>query len=266
MRQRAILCSIDGMRPDGLQAAQTPTIDRLIAEGASTMQARTVMPSSTLPCHTAMLRGVDTPRHGITSNTFHPLARPVPSLFEAAKAAGKTTGMFYNWEQLRDLSDPGHLNYAVLTADAFSPEGDRYVAEQAVAHLRRFDFDFLFVYFGWTDECGHLNGWMSDPYIQAISDADACLGKVLDAVSELGRSKETSVLVLSDHGGHGRSHGTDSPEDMTIPWVLHGPGVRRGYTITGEVRIFDTCVTLAHLLNIPPAREWEGGVIAEALG
>ncbi len=229
------------------------------------MQARTVMPSSTLPCHTSMLRGVDTSRHGITSNTFHPIVRPVPSLFEWAKSHGKTTGMFYNWEQLRDLADPGHLNYSVMTADAHSPDGDRYIAEQTVAHLARFDFDFLFVYFGWTDECGHLHGWMSDPYIQAISDADACLGKVLDAVQEAGRSEETNVLVLSDHGGHGRSHGTDSPEDMTIPWVLHGPDVRPGHEITGEVRIFDTCVTLASLMDLPLVREWEGKVVAEAL-
>src|SRR5579885_2793703 len=95
-----VLFSVDGMRPDGLQLADTPTVDALIADGAATMTAQAVMPSVTLPCHTSMLRGVDTPRHGITSNTFQPLARPVPSLIDAAHAADKRCGFFYNWGQL----------------------------------------------------------------------------------------------------------------------------------------------------------------------
>ena len=52
---------------------------------------------------------------------------------------------------------------------------------------------------------------------------------------------------------------------MTIPWVLHGPRVRRNHAITGQVRIYDTCVTLAHLLGLEPAPEWEGQIITEAL-
>jgi arylsulfatase A-like enzyme len=83
---------------------------------------------------------------------------------------------------------------------------------------------------------------------------------VLAAVGE-----DTVVLVQSDHGGHGRSHGTDMDEDMLIPWLLAGPGVRRGQTLDGEVRIYDTCVTLAHLLGVPLAPEWDGRVVTEAL-
>src|SRR2546425_7094759 len=38
----------------------------------------------------------------------------------------------------------------------------------------------------------------------------------------------TLFRSLSDHGGHGRSHGTEVGEDMRIPWVIAGPGVRAG--------------------------------------
>ena len=64
--QRVILFVLDGLRPDGLQQAPTPHVDCLISQGASTYTARTVMPSSTLPCHTSMFRGVTPQRHGIT--------------------------------------------------------------------------------------------------------------------------------------------------------------------------------------------------------
>ena len=256
---------MDGVRPDAIRAARTPTLDRLAAEGTACWTARTVMPCCTLPCHTSMLRGVDTARHGITTNHFQPLVRPVPSLIEVAKDQGRRTGAFYNWEELRDLAAPGKLDVSLMLGDCLSPEGDRHIAELACEYLARIDFDLLFVYFGWPDECAHLHGWMSRPYLDAIENADACLGQVLDALERLGRAEETVTLALSDHGGHERTHGTDRDEDMTIPWIIHGPGVRRGVTLPGPVRIYDTCVTLAHVLGLTPAREWEGRVVTEAL-
>lgn len=265
-RTRVLLCSLDGVRPDALRLADTPTIDRLAAEGAACWAARTVMPSSTLPCHTSMLRGVDTARHGITSNHFQPLVRPVPSLIEAAKEQGRKTGFFYNWEELRDLAAPGKLDVSVMLSDCYSAAGDRLVAEEAVRWLERIDFDLTFVYFGWPDECAHRHAWMSPEYLAAIANADRCLGRVLGAFGELGRLEETVTLVLSDHGGHDRTHGTDRDEDMLIPWMLHGPRVRRGHEIQEPVRIYDTCVTLAHVLGLEASGEWEGRVISSAFG
>ncbi len=262
-KTRVLLCSMDGVRPDAILATATPTIDRLARTGAFTWKARTVMPSCTLPCHTSLLRGVPTERHGITSNTFTPIVRPVPSLIDVARAQGKRTGFFYNWEQLRDLADPGSLHVAVMHGECTSAVSDAFLAEQASAYLQHDDLDFLFLYLGWPDECGHRYGWMSAPYLESITHADACLGKVLDTLRDLGR--DTVTLVVSDHGGHERSHGTDCDEDMTIPWVLNGPGVREGVELTSPVLIYDSCTTLAHLLDLKPAPQWEGRIVTEAL-
>jgi predicted AlkP superfamily pyrophosphatase or phosphodiesterase len=261
---RVLLCSMDGVRPDAIHATPTPTIDRLAANGSYTWNARTVMPSSTLPCHTSMMRGVAPERHGITSNTFHPIVRPVPSLLEAARAAGRRTAAFYNWEQLRDLAAPGSLHVSIMHGECTGPESDTFIAEQAVAAIRRFNLEVIFLYLGWPDECGHKHGWMSAPYLEAISHADTCLGQVLNAIQETGYAENTTTLLISDHGGHDRTHGTDSPEDMTIPWVLHGPTILPGQKLSTSVNIYDTCVTLAHILGLPPSREWEGKVITEA--
>jgi predicted AlkP superfamily pyrophosphatase or phosphodiesterase len=256
---------MDGVRPDAIQQAHTPTLDRLVREGSFTWKARTVMPSCTLPCHTSMLRGVDTARHGITSNVFQPLVRPVPSLIDAAKDAGKRTGFFYNWEQLRDLSAPGKLDVSFLWGDDKSLDGDRQVALTVCQYLATLDLDLLFVYFGYPDQAGHRHGWMSEPYLEAVTNADIGLGLILSSIESMGRGEETVTLVLSDHGGHERTHGTDCDEDLTIPWILHGPGVRAGHQIAERVRIYDTCVTLSHLLGIPRSEEWDGRVIHEAL-
>jgi predicted AlkP superfamily pyrophosphatase or phosphodiesterase len=61
-----VLVVVDGMRPDGLQQARTPTMDPLIARGASTFAARTVLPSATLPCHMSRFHSVPPEGHGGT--------------------------------------------------------------------------------------------------------------------------------------------------------------------------------------------------------
>ncbi len=254
-----ILISIDGLRPDAIEAAGCIHIPKLAEHGSYTYEARTVMPSVTLPCHTSMFRGVDVERHGITTNTFIPLARPVPSILDVANTAGLNCGMFYNWGPLRDLADPESLRASFFERDAHRPEGDRRVMTYAAQVIPELKLDFSFVYFGWVDECGHMHGWMSPEYLAAVKHADECVGELLSQIHRQGM--EPRVLLLSDHGGHGRSHGTDSEEDMTIPWILSGPGIRR-QKIETPVRIFDTCPTLAELLGLKRHHYWEGKSLA----
>jgi len=249
-----LLVSLDGVRPDALRQADTPTIDALRARGAWSDRARTVMPSVTLPCHTSMLRSVPPERHGVTDNVFHPLARPVPSLIDVAHAAGRSTAFFYNWEQLRDLAAPGSLSVSYMTCDCYSAGGDWKVAEAAAGHLRETAFDLTFVYFGWPDECAHESSWMSAPYLEAIANADCCLARVLEAHPA---SDRLTVLLVSDHGGHERTHGTERDEDMLVPWVLASPGVPCG-EITAPVSLLDVPPTLATVLGLPLPPQWEG--------
>ena len=261
----ALLVSVDGLRADAVPLSDTPVLDRLVAEGASTMACRSDMPSVTLPCHQTMLRGGGGVRHGVNTNTFHPLVRPVPSLIDAARQGGLQTGAFYNWEQLRDLSDPGSLNVSHFCREVDSPEGEERGAEIAVEHMQRMDLGLAFVYLGHLDHVGHQEGWMSGAYLAAIANADRCIGRLVEALEGLGWLESTVVLVTSDHGGHEKVHGTEMDEDMLVPWVLWGTGIRRGHEIEGEVELRDTCPPLAHLLGLPRSPEWEGRVIAEAM-
>ncbi|MDE2808031.1 MAG: alkaline phosphatase family protein [Gemmatimonadota bacterium] len=259
--QRVILFVLDGLRPDGLQQASTPHVDRLISQGACTYTARTVMPSSTLPCHTSMFRGVPPQRHGILTNTWVPQVRPVPSLVDVLHQAGKRTAFFYNWEQLRDLADPGSLDRSYYMNNCHEPDGDWELASLAAATLREWTPDFAFVYLGCTDIAGHDHGWMSAEYLATIGRADTAIGAVLEAVNQ----EETVAIVTSDHGGHERTHGTEMDEDMTIPWVISGPAVSPGRSLQKPVSIIDNPTTIATLLEVAPAQDWAGQVVREAL-
>ena len=91
----AILFVIDGCRPDGIQEANTPNIDTLIEDGAYTFNAQSVVPSSTLPCHTSMFRAVTPSRHGITTNSWMPMVRPVSSIAEGRSLLGGAAYRFH---------------------------------------------------------------------------------------------------------------------------------------------------------------------------
>lgn len=255
----AILLMIDGVRPDAIAAAGCPNLMALQARSAYTLTATSVMPSITLPCHMSIFHSVPPTRHGITTNDYTPMARPVIGLIEALHQAGKKCASFYNWEQLRDVSRPGHLHFSRCTHDsATNVDSDHATVAAALAYIQREAPDFAFVYLGTVDEAGHRFGWMEAGYLAQLRHVDGAVGALLAGISQ-----DTTVLMLSDHGGHDRSHGTDLPADMTIPWMVSGPGVQADFPLPGPVSLLDTAPTLAHLLGVSAPPAWEGRVIGE---
>lgn len=256
---RVLLAMLDGVRPDAIERADTPTLDRLVAAGSHTLRARSVVPSITLPCHLSLFHSVPPERHNTLDNHYAPMARPVPGLVETLAAAGRRCGLFFSWEPLRDLSRPLALDRSVFVGYRGDPDrSDERLLEAALPHLASAELDFAFLYFGAVDEIGHLHGWMSDPYLERLHRTDLLLGRALAVVPD-----DTVVIVQSDHGGHGRSHGSDADEDVTIPWIVSGPGVRRGATVERRVSILDTAPTVARLLGVEAPVSWEGEVVTE---
>lgn len=66
-----------------------------------------------------------------------------------------------------------------------------------------------------------------------------------------------TVIVTADHGGHDRTHGTDSPENMTIPFISKRKDFKPGEKLE-NVSIKDIAPTVAKLLDIAPDQTWEG--------
>lgn len=261
--KRVVLFMLDGCRPDALDVAQTPVIDRLRREGVWTAQARTVMPSITLPCHTSLFYSVEPEQHGITTNDWTPLEPPLPSLIEVISDSGYETAAFYSWEQLRDMAPPGTLDTSVYRR--YSDRTLDELGRAAAGEIVRQRPTFAFVYLEATDATGHRYGWMSPTYLQAVAKSDQVIGQVIDALDAAGELDETVCMVMADHGGHDHGHGTEEAEDMTIPWIAWGAGLRRNHAIQGAVHITDVAPTVLYLLGIPIPGEWQGRVLSEIL-
>lgn len=253
-----VFVMIDGMRPDAIAAAQCENLQAFMRRGASTLTAQSVMPSVTLPCHTSIFHSVPPGRHGITTNYYIPMARPLPGLVEVARMHGKKSAFVHNWEPLRDLTRPEQLSYSWCHEPPLDQSYDDEMHREAVRVVQSQRYDFVFVYYGSVDTAGHVYGWMEDGYLAQLKHVDTLVGELLAAIPT-----DSHIVIQADHGGHERTHGTDMPEDMTIPWMATGPTIKPGHQIQRAVSLIDTAPTLARMLGIGTHEDWNGTAVDE---
>ena len=256
--KKVILISIDGMRPDGFSLCGNPFCQEMMNIGSYTLEGRTVFPSVTLPCHMSLVHSVPPERHGITTNVYIPFARPINGLFEQIKNSGGVSAMYYGWEPLRDVSRPASLKYAGYINAYTEDATDGLLTDMAIDRIEKSKPDFVFLYMVETDEKGgHDNGWMSDGYLNYINAAIENVKRVYEAYGN-----EYTIIVTADHGGHGRSHGSDLPEDMTIPMFFIGDSFKAGEKLE-NITILDIAPTVADIMSVSKAPEWEGRSIVK---
>lgn len=256
--EKVILISIDGMRPDGFLNCGNPFAEKMMELGAYCLEARSMNPSVTLPCHMSMFHSVPPTRHGITTNTYIPFARPINGLCEQIKMCGGVSAMYYGWEPMRDVSRPGSMRYSGYINAYAEEHTDGILTDMALGQIAKSKPDFVYLYMVETDEKGgHDSGWMSETYLDYINHAIDNVRRVYETVGD-----EYTIIVTADHGGHERSHGTELPEDMIIPQFYIGKRFTPGKKLE-DISLLDIAPTVADVMSVVPALEWEGRSLAE---
>lgn len=259
--RRVVIVSIDGLRPDAIFPAPMTNLITLMQSGSFSLGAQTVFPSVTLVAHSSMLGGVCPSKHGVFWNEYEPergYAEGI-DLFDLAHAASMETGMYVGKEKFRHVTEPSSLDTFVYINDS-----DSVLMGSLVANFPQ-DFGVLFIHLLATDLAGHDAGWMTPYQFSVIRQADAALGMLLAELDARNLRGETLLIVTSDHGGQGSSHGSDAREDMTIPWIAAGPGIQQK-TLTTNIHTMDTAATAAFALGLPIPAEWDGVPVYEAFG
>jgi predicted AlkP superfamily pyrophosphatase or phosphodiesterase len=249
---KTLLILVDGMRPDAL--ASCPAAQKVLAEAVYTLNARTVMPSVTLPCHMSLFYSVEPGRHGTTTNVYSPQVRPIDSLCDVLAAQRKSSAFFYSWGELRDLCRPSSLAYSLLIKGGYhgwAKANDR-LTDAAIEYIGENDPDLTFLYLGYPDEAGHSHGWMGEEYMRSLDNSWENIARIMAAIP-----KDYSVIITADHGGHDRMHGTAMPEDMTIPLIFAGAERSLVGDLT-DANIMDIAPTVAAIEGIIPCADWEG--------
>jgi arylsulfatase A-like enzyme len=269
--RKIVIISVDGLRPDLMMRADTPNIHDLINSGSFSLWAQTTAESVTLPSHTSMLTGVPPIKHTLQWNEDLPLTHPVypafPTIFELAKQAGYTTAMAAGKAKFINLAKPGTLDW--VSVPGSTKIEDDAVALAATQMILVHQPDLLFVHLPSVDNVGHLYGWATSQQLEAIHGADAAIGMILWALDQMHLRASTFILVTSDHGGAGKSHGPDDVRSRCIPWVAAGPGIRHGLDLTTygnlTIQTEDTFSTVAYLLGIHIVKPVDGHPVMEII-
>lgn len=265
-----VIVSIDGLRPDVALRGEMPALRSLMARGSFTMFATTTDTAVTLPSHVSMLTGVSPGRHRIVYNhdpgpgdRAHPAW---PTLFELAHRAGLSTAMSAGKGKFSLFVRAGVPDLVSLP-ERGGTLGDSAVAGTAAGWIASGGPRVLFVHLAGVDLAGHADGWGSPSQLAAVAKADEALDRVVSALAARGTGDSTLVIVSSDHGGAGTTHGGRDPRSRFIPWVVAGPGVRGDFDLTRlptlRVRTEDTFATACAWLGLRPSRPIEGRNVRE---
>ena len=268
--EHVVIISIDGLRPDAIDAFDARNIERLMREGSYSLSAQTILPSKTLPSHTSMLTGVDVDQHGIAWNSDQTAEHghvDVPTIFALAREAGYRTAAFFSKTKFHHLEVPHSLDHVR------SPQGGvltgRYTWKRIVGMVEDYlesDVEapnLLFVHIGEPDYAGHVYGWMSGTYGLAVRQADSAVAEIVDEANDRFGAGNYTLIVTADHGGHGRDHGSTDPRDTTIPWIIWGKGVQPGATLP-TINTMDTAATALWMLGVATPSEWVGRPVTSA--
>ncbi|HEV8542186.1 MAG TPA: alkaline phosphatase [Verrucomicrobiae bacterium] len=269
--EHVVIIGCDGMSPDGVRKAKTPVMKRLMKEGAYTLHARGVMPTSSSPNWASMIMGAGPEQHGVTSNDWEtnkfeiePIARGIGPMFPTIfgelhrQRPQAVIACFHDWDGFGRLFERQAANKIE------NPIGPTNTALHAIDYIKEQKPAFTFIHFDHVDHAGHHSGHGTPDYYAAVDVADKLISTILEGIQDAGISEHTIVLVTADHGGVGTKHGAATMAELEIPWILYGPGVKRGHEITTPIDTYDTAVTVAYIFGVRPHPAWIGKPIVEA--
>ncbi len=232
-----LVVSIDALHPAALSAQTSPTLYALMKSGRFTLKGRSVNPPKTLISHTAMMTGLSPARNGKRDNDWQPGEPGValPTLFDDAKRRDYRTAYYYSKPKL------GYLINVAVDEHGLAPHDG---IERVRDFFRGAGKRFVFLHVSGLEWVGGESGWLSQDYLDELTEIDAALAPLFEEVRRRG---SYAIVVTSDHAGHERLHGTQHPEDYKLPLIVAGnvqlPRLPKGsWPVTGLRSLLRTLV------------------------
>lgn len=224
--KKVLIIGIDGVRPDALEAADTPNIDALIANGIFSPDALNDDITSSGPGWSSILCSVWSDKHGVTDNSFAgENYGQFPPLFARVEAFNPelSTASICHWAPIND-------EIVQTSADfVLNVTSDEDLSAQSVIHIAGADPDFMFIHFDDVDHAGHSYGYGPDipEYISSIEQVDYLMGPIMLAIINRPdyANEDWLILVTTDHGGLGFGHGGNSIEEERVFVLASGNSV-----------------------------------------
>ena len=270
--KHVVMIGLDGLAGNTVDAADMPTVKQMMANGAWTLQARSILPSSSACNWASMYMGVGPEMHGY--NTWGSRKPDFPSItlgkngifptiFTTLREAYPEMNLaaFYEWNVQGDLIDNKAVDYHKHVPMGESRSAD--ITNAYISYLKEHKPEFSICIFDSPDAEGHSYGWGSEQYMNRLPEVDAYIAKIVEATKEAGMYDDTIFMIVSDHGGINRGHGSITMDEMEAPLVFFGPGIKKGYKIEVPVVRYDTAPTIAYIFGAKRPDVWRGRPILE---
>lgn len=267
--EHVILIGSDGFGAYAFEKAKIPNLRAMMREGSWSLKARTVLPSSSAANWASMVMGAGPELHGYTTWGSKKPDMPArildeygmfPSVYALLRKQKPDSeiGAIYEWDGIGYLFPKAAVNHDQ------NADGDIAIANAASKYIREKKPNFLFIHLHDVDSVGHNVGHGTPEYYGAIERTDAHIGTILKSIKDAGIEKNTVVLFTADHGGIDKGHGLISMNEMQIPWIIRGPGIRKDKELSESIMTFDTAATIAKLLKLNVPQVWIGRSVNEA--
>lgn len=268
--KHVILIGSDGFGAYAFEKAKVPNLRAMMQEGSWSLQARTVLPSSSAANWASMVMGAGPELHGYTTWGSKKPDMPArvldeygmfPSVYAQLRKQKPDSeiGVIYEWDGIGYLFPKAAVNHDQ------NADGDIAIANAASKYIREKKPNFLFVHLHDVDSVGHKVGHGTPEYYAAIERTDTHIGTILKSIKDAGIEKNTVVLFTADHGGVNKGHGLISMNEMQIPWIIRGPGIHQNREISESIMTFDTAATIAELLKLNRPQVWIGRPVKAAM-
>lgn len=263
LAKHIVVIGVDGLSPDGIRTANTPTLDEMMRNGAYSLHARAVMPSSSGANWGSMLMGAGPEQHGVIANgwrTDNLILPPIvirddnhfPSIFAVIRdqRPNAHTTAFLDWNPISNYIEEDVTNYMALprSADETTNEVVQYFASNKPL--------FTFIHLDHVDGAGHGFGHGSPEYYRSVEKADSLINEIIEATKRNGMFENTVFLLSSDHGGVGYGHGGNSLAEMEIPFIISGKNVKANHELKMPISGYDIPATALFALGIEQPYEW----------
>ncbi len=233
--KKVLIIGIDGCRSDVLQFATTPNIDALLPNSTYSNHALNNDITFSGPGWSAMMTGVWSEKHGVTDNGFGGSDfNTYPHFFKRVEDVNPDlyTVSISQWHPINNSIVLDHADYK------YNAPTEEDVTSEAINQLENENPDVIFLHYDNVDHAGHGNGFSSDvpAYVASIESVDSQVGLVLNALHNRPNYDNENWLILlsTDHGGNGFSHGGTSIDEETIFFIAHNK------SLLGEVITPDT--------------------------
>ena len=251
---QVVIISVDGLRPDAISDATSPTLMMIARRGTQALKVETIRPSETTPSHASMLSGYGPKVHRIEWDGWQPERGniTVPTLLSVARQNAMQTVMIVGKHKLLHIAPQGGIFISAT-------RGDDEIINEAIVRAG-LPFDILFIHLPNVDLVGHAKGWMSADYIAQVTAMDRAIARLLPAIP-----LSATIIITADHGGMGNNHGAELAQNMSIPWIATGPRIAFGKTVTTPMKTMDTAATAAALLGLVMPADTHGRPASEAI-